>query len=550
MKVIKSLATVPLCALAICLSLASFVWAAPTTSVQAVKVVEGWLALESSPLGEQAGSVSGVAAFDGSGKAAGEGNAVFYAVSLTPRGVVILPADDLVEPLVAFLPNATGYSANAASPFDALVIRDIVQRVAAVRSTTRGAAEPAATPSQMKWRSLSATNATTRGRSADSLPDVRVAPLLESTWNQETFEGKPLYNYYTPNGYPCGCTATAMGQVLRYFEYPVNGIGVENFAYEVDGVAVSSDTLGGDGKGGPYKWSEMPPKPDANITDAQRQNIGALLYDIGIAIGSSYGPASAGGTGANLFAVTDDLNEVFGYENAMVIAKPGTSPSDRQLPLDLLQRAINSNLDAALPIILGLDDQAGQAGHAVVADGYGYSAGTMYHHINLGWGGEEDAWYALPVIDDKYVTFDVVDECVYNIYTKGTGEIVSGRVLDKSGNPLEGVAVTMSGGSWSATDTSDARGIFAFAYAPSNTTFTIFAAKSGYEFKRLTGVKTGLSEVDVDVTPYVFTCGNVWGVEVREGQDAKPSSGSSGCDAGTATVVLLLIGTAITLRRR
>ncbi len=550
MKISKSSGRTFLCSLALCLVLSSLAWAAPTKPEQAARIVQGWLALESSPLGEETGSVSGVASFDGSGRAVGEGNAVFYAVTLSPRGVVIVPADDLVEPLIAFLPNATGYTPDTASPFDALVVRDVVRRVASARNTTRGTAEPAATSSQKKWRSLSDESVATRGRSADSLPDVRVAPLLESTWDQQDFEGKPLYNYYTPNGYPCGCTATATGQVLRYFEHPVDGIGVGSFPYKVDGVAVSSDTLGGDGKGGPYKWSEMPFKPDANITDAQRQNIGALLYDIGIAIGSSYGPAAAGGTGANLFAVTDELNDVFGYENAMVIAKFGASPSDRQLPLDLLQKALNSNLDAALPVILGLDDMAGQAGHAVVADGYGYSAGTMYHHVNLGWGGAENAWYALPAIDDKYITFDLVDECVYNIYAKGTGEIVSGRVLDKAGNPLEGVRVTMSAGSWSATETSDARGIFAFAHAPSDTTFTITASKSGYEFKRMTGVKTGLSNVDGDATPPVFTCGNVWGVEVREGRDAKPSGGSGGCNAGAAAIAILAVAVGFSLRKK
>ena len=101
---------------------------------------------------------------------------------------------------------------------------------------------------------------------------------------------------------------------------------------------------------------------------------------------------------------------------------------------------INPNLDARYPVLLGIE---GSSGHAVVADGYGYSASTLYHHLNLGWSGASTAWYALPLIDTgSGFTFKVVDQCVYNAYTNGSGEIISGRVLDQISRPVINATVT------------------------------------------------------------------------------------------------------------
>ena len=65
---------------------------------------------------------------------------------------------------------------------------------------------------------------------------------------------------------------------------------------------------------------------------------------------------------------------------------------------DGLNGMINPNLDSNNPVILGIDDSQGD-GHAVVADGYGYKSSTLYHHLNMGWDGEDDVWYNLPNID-------------------------------------------------------------------------------------------------------------------------------------------------------
>jgi hypothetical protein len=106
-----------------------------------------------------------------------------------------------------------------------------------------------------------------------SVSDVRVAPFVQSLWGQSAECGEVLpctsgnpdvYNYYTPNStssvqpgnynnYWSGCGATALAQIIRYFQYPTAGIGVHSLPYSVNGSQLTGKTLGGDDRGGPYE---------------------------------------------------------------------------------------------------------------------------------------------------------------------------------------------------------------------------------------------------------------------------------------------------------
>jgi hypothetical protein len=186
----------------------------------------------------------------------------------------------------------------------------------------------------------------------------------------------------------------------------------------------------------------------------------------------------------------------FRYSNA-IWGRSGTT-----IPADNLLIMLNPNLDAALPVLLGIYGSAG--GHAVVADGYGYNTGTLYHHLNLGWAGTADAWYNLPTVNAAGYSFTTVGDCVYNIYNSGSGEIMSGRVLDTVGNPLSSATVTAirtNGSTYRAT--TNTQGIYALAKVPSSSTYTLTAVKPRYRSSTRV-VTTGFSKNQSNP-------GNLWG---------------------------------------
>ncbi len=158
------------------------------------------------------------------------------------------------------------------------------------------------------------------------------------------------------------------------------------------------------------------------------------------------------------------------------------------LPVAARNAMINANLDAGFPVILELwrldANGAVSGGHTVIADGYGFNNQTMYHHLNMGWLGSNDAWYNLPDVDTESRDYTIFDACLYNIFPTGSGEIISGRVTDSNGIPLAGVIVTADrdgGGTYHSEPTGE-NGIYAIPKIPSASTYSLYATLNGYYF--------------------------------------------------------------------
>ncbi len=454
--------------------------ARPTTADEAAMAVTGWLKADPQPLATPLGRrVMSVETFaDNSGPA-------YYIVYLQPSGFVIVPADDLVEPIIGFADDGL-YEPSAENPLGALVASDLSARIAAVRdgSNLNKEAETDNRESpDSKWRRFIDLAQDRGGFELMVMMhpgDIRVLPLVQSKWGQTTACGQYCYNYYIPFHYPAGCVATAMAQLMRYHEYPTDPIGVREFMISVSGSRGEQKafTRGGDGLGGPYNWNAMVLRPESNcgaLSEANRQAIGALCYDAGVAVEAVY---TSNGSGALMPDVKEALVSVFQYGNAVLAYDPENGIHSG------LMEMINPNLDAGAPVILAvLDPSDAILAHALVCDGYGYQSATLYHHLNMGWHGVDDAWYNLPDIKGVKARYAVVFTCIYNIFSSGKGEIISGRVLDSAGWPIvnAGVFAEHDDGTTHAAVTDD-RGIYALMNLDSDTVYTVWPQADGCVF--------------------------------------------------------------------
>jgi len=147
----------------------------------------------------------------------------------------------------------------------------------------------------------------------------------------------------------------------------------------------------------------------------------------------------------------------------------------------------------------------------------------------LGWDGRDDAWYALPIVD-AYYYFDTIDNCVYNVFTSGTGEIISGRVTNMTGNPIPGVNMSaQASGTGTYLATTNDKGIYAFVGLPSNKTYTVTASKPPYSFINQypsTGQSTDNSSTSGNKWAMDFAAQNP-GPPIAYNQEVSVISGSS-----------------------
>ena len=457
---------------AVCLPLS--LSAAPVTADQAKTAVRRWLGSESALGSPVQGEVSEVRTCSPTNGAS------FHVVKLSGGGFVVTSADTQREPIVA-LSAGEDLVEDDRNPLWVLLRNDLALRTQGEGSSggmQLMGASPVAAANEAKWAKLLGGGAQLMSaQGISSVSDVRVAPFVPSKWNQDEVGNDYCYNYYTPNHYVCGCVATAGAQIMRYFRYPTASMPqFTNPNCAVGGAARTLTT-----QGGTYDWDAMPLVPSSSITTSQRQAIGKLTSDVGICCSVDY---RSNGSSAGPFLLVHALTNHFGYANALAYYK-----NEDQSGNDATKNALLSNLDAGLPVLVSV--QAGNDGHAVIGDGYGYKDNTLYIHFNMGWGGYDDAWYAPPALGTSQYNFNALDGFVYNIFTNqpANGVICSGRVLAAGGTPVANAMVSYSRQDGSIGDNgivsgndvgfvlTNAKGIYAFILAPGR--YTISASSGG-----------------------------------------------------------------------
>lgn len=211
-----------------------------------------------------------------------------------------------------------------------------------------------------------------------------VAPLLGSIqWNQMIPYNKMCPMYNSTDRSVTGCVATAMAQVMMYYQYPKT-LQTDIPAYVSRTNHLSIPQIN---KGESYDWDNMLPQyasyEPLNYTDAQAAAVAKLLYHCGVACEMDYGSSS----GANVTPAI--LSTYFGYDSDLM----------QDLNRDVFTLAewsqiMDKELTAKRPILYS--GRSSDGGHEFVCDG---SDGNGLYHINWGWGGYQDGYFDVTILN-------------------------------------------------------------------------------------------------------------------------------------------------------
>lgn len=212
-------------------------------------------------------------------------------------------------------------------------------------------------------------------------PSVVVEPLVSTKWNQDApFNNfAPEYTDDNNNTQRCatGCAATAMAQIMKFHNWPEQGVG--HYSYEHQ----SFGTISSDFSEHVYDWTNMIDRyNNGEYSNVQADAVALLMKDCGVSLNMNYGPVS----GASIYSYTPAFKNYFRY-SSRTVNRSGCETAE-------FTRIITDELQEGRPIIYCGTGEDG--GHAFVVDGYDTN---YFLHVNWGWGGYSDGYFDMNYMD-------------------------------------------------------------------------------------------------------------------------------------------------------
>lgn len=218
---------------------------------------------------------------------------------------------------------------------------------------------------------------------AERASSAAVAPLLGGIkWNQMAPYNNMCPSYNGTNRAVTGCVATAMAQVMMYYQYPKE-LKATIKAYTAKSYGIQIPEIS---SGATYDWDNMlPDYSKSDYNSAQADAVAKLMYHCGAAVKMNYGPSS----GANVTPII--LATYFGYDADLMQDLTRTV-----FTLQQWMTLVDNELKAKRPILYS--GQSSGGGHEFVCDG---SDGKGLYHINWGWGGYQDGYFDLTILQPQ-----------------------------------------------------------------------------------------------------------------------------------------------------
>lgn len=296
-------------------------------------------------------------------------NSYFYVFNSGSEGFVIVSGNEKVAPILAY---STEGSFNAKN-----IPQSVAKWLENYKSEIRHLIESdikASDEIKEQWKNLreGKANITTEQRTKT------VNPLIQTKWDQS-----PHYNALCPldatsnERTVTGCVATAMAQIMKYWNYPSNGTGFQSYNHDTYG------TLSANFGGTTYQWDLMP-----NTVTSPNNAVATLMYHAGVSVKMDYDILANGGSGAQTLDVATALKTYFGYSTSVQGISRSNYTEAQWIGL------LKTELDAGRPVQYAGTGSGG--GHSFVCDGYDANG---FFHFNWGWGGSSDGYFSLNALN-------------------------------------------------------------------------------------------------------------------------------------------------------
>ena len=214
---------------------------------------------------------------------------------------------------------------------------------------------------------------------------AKIAPLLGATkWAQGLPFNQACPSYSTSDGTnycPAGCVAIAMAQIMYYHKSNYGSNAIPAYTSESDDFTANRPAL----PATTFNWAIMNPwYNDARSSSASAKEVQKLVKYCGQAVEMNYGKNSSSATSQR-----NAFTYYFGYDRySQQISRTDVSAST-------WENVIYNEIAHGRPVFFSARKLNG--GHAFICDGYD---GAGLYHINWGWRGGNNGFFALNALSD------------------------------------------------------------------------------------------------------------------------------------------------------
>lgn len=331
---------------------------------------------------------------------------VYYIISFKKGGFVIVSADDSTKPILAYS-DSSFFDTNLENPTTKTLLngyKSFVYESALAQKT-----------SKMKSAN-SGWNKLLKSKSQNQRKTKVIAPFMDDILYTQS-SGFERFCPSDDDGQAIvGCVATAMSQVMRYWEFPSTGKGKTSYNHNKYG------NLSVNFENEQYDWDNM------SKTRADDENA-KLSYHAGVAVRMNYGTSANGGSGAYTTNALSSLKRNFKYNNgARMVYRYRYSDSE-------WSNVIKEQLNEKRPVLYSgrsknlEDPTAGGAGHLFALDGYDTTDQGDFFHINWGWAGRSNGYFYLTEMVTHGGKYNWIDNnaVIINLYPTNLAPIFKSK---------------------------------------------------------------------------------------------------------------------------
>ena len=218
--------------------------------------------------------------------------------------------------------------------------------------------------------------------------------FIKTYWNQD----KPFNNLcpqINGSAAPTGCIATAMAQIMKYYQYPATSKGTGIYS-----VTTYKDKNDKEGTtkwykrelGHTYQWTAMLSSYGI-MSEDENDAVATLMADAGAASQMNY---QANGSGTIAWYAAKGFAENFRYDSLAISCLQRDFYTDAEW-----MEMVRKEMEAKQPVLYCGSDEI-EGGHAFLLDGI-QEDGKV--HVNWGWGKSGDGWFDIDVLRPNITGF-------------------------------------------------------------------------------------------------------------------------------------------------